>query len=130
MKILYVFCSILVLLSLGGCTHFYYRIDAKEIAVHHPPGNIAGPLKVHLSNGDIILFPNGAEFSYTTIDGDGTLYSLSYPTTQIFTIPRDSVVVMQRYKRSLRTLESFYMSLMSYSIVASIGALIAAISLS
>ena len=61
---------------LGGCAHVYYQFDTQEITPPSSPMSMTTTLKVHLHNGSIILFPEGATVSLDSISGNGEKYEL------------------------------------------------------
>ena len=47
----------------AGCLQLFYRVEAEEVAVEPAPVEVEAPLKVHLVDGGVALFPGGARFS-------------------------------------------------------------------
>lgn len=58
--------ALLFALALGGC--LFYRADVDPIAVGEPQ-QVRSPLRVHLDDGSVVLFPSGAAFSPDSVRG-------------------------------------------------------------
>jgi hypothetical protein len=62
--------ALLLALGLGGC--LFYRADVDPIPVG-PPQQVASPLRVHLDDGGVALFPDGAAFGADSVRGPNAL---------------------------------------------------------
>ena len=57
-------------LVLGGCVILFQRADVDPLATAAPQ-QVTSPLRVHLTDGSVLLFPNGAVFAADSVTGTG-----------------------------------------------------------
>lgn len=110
-SLLWVLCS----MSLGGCLYLFYRVDAEEVDAREPPVVVEAPLKVHLADGSVALFPQGARFLGDSLSGQGRRYGLTATPDSLSgvatgSLPLDSVVAMETYREHLRPAETLLAS--------------------
>lgn len=62
--------ALLLSLALGGC--LFYRADVDPIPVGEPQ-QVRSPLRVHLDDGSVALFPDGASFAADSVRGPNAI---------------------------------------------------------
>ena len=85
-------------LVLGGCVILFQRADVDPLATAAPQ-QVTSPLRVHLTDGSVLLFPNGAVFAADSVTGTGATM-LTVPaneTTAVRGAPMDRVLGAEVY---------------------------------
>jgi hypothetical protein len=122
---------VITLITFGGCIHIFYKVEPKALDPEKPPVSVASPLKVHLFNGGVAVFPNGALFRADSILGLGRRYALDLRRdtagTPIRGLPLDSVAALETFHDRLRPTESLVVSTLTVgaSLIAAAGLAVA-----
>ena len=96
-KPIYLLAALAALLF-SGCIYLFRTVEVEPIDPAQAPVNVSTPVKVHLLDGTIALFPNGAVFKDEAIAGLGTRYSLLLDSSfQVGRIPLDRVAALETY---------------------------------
>lgn len=85
-------------LALSGCVLLFQRADVDPL-VTTAPQQVTSPLRVHLTDGSVLLFPNGAVFAADSVTGTGATL-LTVPddeTTAVRGAPMDRVLGAEVY---------------------------------
>ena len=100
---------LLTALALGGC--LFYRPDVEVLPVG-PPQQVASAVRVHLLDGSVALFPDGAAFGPDSVRGPNALL-LTFPENEARAtraVPADRVLGAEVHTAELDAATSFVAS--------------------
>ena len=73
-----------------------------SVAVHGPQRRVSTPLKAHMLDGSVVVFPSGATISSTKAVGAGQRYDATRSAVQpVTTVVLDSVLGFETYERQV-----------------------------
>ena len=104
----------LAALLLSGCVYLFRTVDVEPIDPDLPPVEVTTPVKAHLLDGTIALFPEGARFTGDAVTGLGTRYTLLLDSSfQVDRIALDEVAALETYDGRLLEGPSLGVSLLA-----------------
>lgn len=102
--------SLLTLLSISvlvqGCLYFRLEptpVDPQEIKREK---NVLSPVKAHLVDGSVVVFPEGATLQKDRIYGKGQFSDFEHPVENVGSVAMDSVVALESFSLKVRVPES------------------------
>jgi hypothetical protein len=98
-----------LLLQFGGCA--FTRDKVVLITADTPrsgkPLEVTTPVKAHLKDGSVVLFPQGVTVEEGLLRGAGEQYDLARTQrTLVYTVPIDQIAAVEAYEREVRPVES------------------------
>jgi len=98
-----------LLLPLGGCA--FTRDKVVLITADTPRTGkrreVTTPVKAHLKDGSVVLFPQGLTVDEGVLRGAGEQYDLARTKrTLVYTVPIDQIAAVEAYEREVRPVES------------------------
>jgi hypothetical protein len=103
----------------SGCVWIVHRVDVTPVAAHTDTLTTTAPVKVHLRDGSIIMYPRGVAIVADTLRGAGTHYDRTVtnwlPVTRV---PADSVAAMEVFDTSVDEGASLLASGLSTTVLA------------
>lgn len=86
-------------LVLGGCVWVFRTVEVEPIDKAAPPVEVESPLKAHLLNGSVVVFPDGAQFIGDSLVGAGKRYRLDLADSVVVGgLALDSVAALEVYE--------------------------------
>lgn len=91
-----------------------------------PIREVRTPLKAHLMDGAVVIFPSGARVGNGTVAGSGTHYDATLSNTQpVLSVPLDSVLGMEVFDRSVNPVRTLIYSTATTAATAATMAVLA-----
>jgi hypothetical protein len=129
-----VLCGLLVasaapLLTSGGCVVLVRQPDVVPIDSVQAQVSVEAPVKAHLADGSIVLFPDGAMFTRTEIIGAGMRYGAdAQGGRQVEGLSLDSVVAMESFPTNIDEVASAVATVVATPL-AVVGAAVASVAI-
>lgn len=98
--------------TVAGCIHRFSALRQEEIALGGP-ASIASPVKAHLKDGSVVIYPTGATVGRDSIHGSGMWYDALRrdSTAHAAALAMDRVVGLESFSLRTNTAQSALVSL-------------------
>jgi len=108
------------ILTISGCVWIFRTVDVKSVTPESSD-EVTSPIKAHLLDGTIALFPAGATFEDDSLFGEGRLYALRMDTaTRVQSLSLEQIAAVETYEQRTLTDKS-----VAVSLLATLGTVIA-----
>jgi hypothetical protein len=82
----------------SSCTIVWRTVEARPVATNAQAQNVTSPVRAYLSDGAVVVLPQGASVAGGRLSGVGVRYSLGLESEEIFAdISLDSVVAVEAF---------------------------------
>jgi len=126
MKTVARFLLLLVALSGSACVFIFNRVEVDPIDLDAQPVAVESPVKVHLTDGSTVIFPNGMTITGDTVEGSGERYDLTLTTSlPITSLSLDDVVAMESFRTEVDRAKTVLVSAATSVAAVALGALAA-----
>lgn len=102
-------------LALAGCVHVFHGHEVEEVPRPRGHGEahlLITPIRAHLADGTIVVFPDSARISRDSIRGPGSAYSLGLrDTTSVDHVLMADVIGVENLRDEINTPVSLFTSL-------------------
>ncbi len=100
-RLLQALVAVLCMGSLTGC-FIYHIVKGEDVGIPSTPVMVETPVKVHLEDGSVAVFREGARFEPDRIAGPAIRYAIALDdSSRIDGIPIDSVVAIETFEAQI-----------------------------
>jgi len=96
--------------SLVSCVFVSRRVDIEPVSARSPVA-VSSPVKAHLKDGSVIVYPDGVTVTADSLSGPGTRHDVTrVHSTAVDTIALSEVIGMESYRTKVNRGETFLVS--------------------
>ncbi len=98
--------SLALMLTVAACVNIFQKVKVEEVPRPETELAIRTPLKAHLTNGHVVVFAEGVDYSSVSrnLVGQGIRYDLNLSANSVRSVPLDSVAAMETFDRHVQVL--------------------------